>query len=65
LSHVALLRIHAGHTQASLAAAAGVSERTILRLEKGARPSAGTAVKVTRALGHTDPLVVFAELLDR
>lgn len=69
LSHAALVRIRAGHTQASLAAATreldghGVSKRTIARIEGGAAPSAATAIRISRALGHADPLVVFPDLL--
>jgi DNA-binding XRE family transcriptional regulator len=62
LSHLARVRVLRGHTQASLADAVGCSKRTICRLEKGGTPSATTAIRISHALGHTDPLVVFPEL---
>ena len=65
LSHVARIRVLAGHSQESLAEAAAVSRGTIHRLEHGHLPSAPTALRVTHALGYDDPLVVFPELLER
>ncbi len=55
----------AGHSQGTLAAAAHCSKRTIARLESGGTPSAPVALRISRALGHEDPAVVFPELLER
>ena len=67
LSHMARIRILAGHTQGSLAAACSgeVSRRTIQRLESGGTPTAATAVRISRALGYADPAIVFPELLEQ
>jgi len=53
LSHLARLRVLAGHTQASLAAASGVSSRQIANLEAGksAKPHLSTAIAIADALG--------------
>lgn len=64
LSHVARIRVLAGHTQASLAEAAGVSKGTVQRLERGHLPSAPTAARIAQVL-DLDTLVIFPDLLDQ
>jgi transcriptional regulator with XRE-family HTH domain len=53
LSHLARVRILAGHSQRTLAIASGVSQRQIANLEAGksARPHLDTARKIADALG--------------
>lgn len=48
------LRLDAGTTQADLAEAAGVSKRTVERLEGGASVQLTNLVRVLRALGVVD-----------
>lgn len=52
----------AGLSKLALAARAGVSRKTITRLEAGAfAPRMATAVALTQALGYTDPALLFPE----
>lgn len=52
ITHLARLRFLAGHTQASLAAAAGVSQRTVAGLEaEESEPRLSTARAIADALG--------------
>ena len=60
---MARIRVLAGHTQSSLAQAAGVSKSTVQRLEAGGLPSGKVALRISRALGHgANVLVVFPDL---
>ncbi|MDQ6803640.1 MAG: helix-turn-helix domain-containing protein [Actinomycetota bacterium] len=61
-AHLAVVRFRSGHSQASLAAAAGVARSTVAGLETGKRaPSLATATAIAGALGHDDPRVVFPD----
>jgi len=62
LSHLARVRVLAGHTQQSLADSAGISKRTVVYLEAGThRPSLATAFRLANALGHQDVRVLFPD----
>ena len=51
---IAAARLERRMTQAQLAAAAGVSKRTVERLEDGAHTQLGALVRCLRALGRLD-----------
>jgi transcriptional regulator with XRE-family HTH domain len=55
-ARLASLRLAANTTQAALADAAGVSKRTIERLEAGESTQSANLVRVMRALGILDAL---------
>ena len=58
-----LLRAVHGVTQTQLAERAGIARQTVSNIERGAHtPTVTTASAITRALGYTDPSLVFPEL---
>lgn len=64
MSHLARCRVLAGHSQRSLAEAAGISKRGLQELEAGHhKPRLTTATALARALGVADARALFPELL--
>ena len=64
LTHPARCRLLAGHSQESLARAAGVHRNTVSMIERGRRPTLDVALRITRALLGPDADVrsVFPDL---
>ena len=53
---ISLLRIESGKTQEALAAEAGISKRTLERMESGASTQTSNLIRVLRALGLLERL---------
>jgi transcriptional regulator with XRE-family HTH domain len=61
---LASARINRSQTQSALAAKAGISVRTLDRLENGHGAQLANVVRVLRALGQLDELNAIAPILD-